>query len=151
MLNNVREYYLCICYTGLLSLVNDLLFKKNAHSRFDFMRFAENQRTQVDQWSGSVWLVYPIRTYTLRLQALKHFSVLLWFLFNFFLGTGPLRVTKSVGLGARLPLKLPLLKSTFHKHILPTIVVLRGKSWIPKVRKKSSLREERIYEENVKK
>ena len=49
MLSQVRACNSCICHTGLLSLVDDLLFKNTAYSRFDSKWLAQNEQTQVDQ------------------------------------------------------------------------------------------------------
>ena len=49
MRSNLRVYNLCIYQAGLLSLMDDSLIKKKAHSQFDSTCFAQNEQTQLDQ------------------------------------------------------------------------------------------------------
>ena len=52
MPSNLRVYNSCICHAGLFYPVDDSLFKKKVHSRFDSTRFAQNERTQVDVYDS---------------------------------------------------------------------------------------------------
>ena len=49
MRSNLREHNSCVYQTGLLSRMDDSLFKKKTHSLFDSTCFAQNEQTQLDQ------------------------------------------------------------------------------------------------------
>ena len=48
MRSNFPVYNSRICHAGLLSLMDDSLIKKKAHSQFDSTCFAQNGQTQLD-------------------------------------------------------------------------------------------------------
>ena len=47
--SNLRVHNSCIYQAGLLSLMDDSLIKKKAHSQFDSTCFAQHEQTQLDQ------------------------------------------------------------------------------------------------------
>ena len=49
MRSNFRVHNSCIYQAGLLSLMDDSLIKKKAHSQFDLTCFAQNEHTKLDQ------------------------------------------------------------------------------------------------------